>query len=178
MSITRKIFLIFFVVSLFALAYINMTSYDSLKSIAELFPEIDIILRKAFIRGYKMAMSLAVFFVDILLVGPFAWLSYFSDHIVAKRVGLIDKFGGNLMRDVSFFDLGILLATDFTVAVIAFNFTLVNAVDKTPITFISPSILWWLSAVGLVAWALAALIKIYSYTSDQRSDLKKYIIKF
>ncbi len=177
-GITKKIFSIFFVVSLFALAYINLTSSDSIRLVAELFPEIDIIWRKAFVKGYKMAMSLAIFFIDILLVGPFAWLSYFSDHIVAKRVGLIDKFGGNLMRDVSFFDLGILLAIDFTVSVIAFNFTLINAVDKNPITLITPSALWCVAGAGFVAWGIVSLIKIYSYTSDQRADLKKYIIKF
>lgn len=176
-GITKKIFTAFFVMSILALVYINLTSTSDLKLIADKFPEVDILLRKAFVRGYKMAMSLGVFFVDILLVGPFAWLSYFSDHIEAKRVGLINKIGGWL-KDVSFFDIGLLLALDFTLAVIAFNFTLVNAVDNTPITIITPNTVWILAGIGFVLWAIVSLIKIYSYSSDQRDDLKKYIIKF
>lgn len=176
-GITKKIFTTFFVVSILALVYINMTSTSHLRLIADQFPETDILWRKAFIRGYRMSMSLGLFFIDILLVGPFAWLSYFSDHIEPKRVGLIDKIGG-FLKDVSFFDIGLLLALDFTIAIITLNFTLVNAVSETPITIILPSTLWIISAIGLVAWVILSLLKIYSYSSDQREDLKKYIIKF
>ncbi len=177
-GVTRKIFTIFFGVSIFALLYINLTSTENLKLIAEQFPEVDILLRKAFVKGYKMVVSLGLFFVDILLVGPFAWLSYFSDHIVPKRIGLIDRFGAEKLRDISFFDLGILLALVFTIGVISFNFTLVNAVDKTPITFLNYKILWYFSGLCFLSWGYISLLKIYSYTSDQRKDLKKYIIKF
>lgn len=176
-GITKKVFIAFFVVSILALVYINSTSTSHLKLIADQFPEVDILLRKAFVRGYKMAMSLGVFFVDILLVGPFAWLSYFSDHIEAKRVGLINKVGG-FLKDVSFFDIGLLLALDFTIAVIAFNFSLVNAVSETPIEIIKPIVIWIIAGIGLILWTMISLIKIYSYSSDQRKDLKKYIIKF
>jgi len=176
-GMTRKIFAVFFVASIFALAYINLTGDRNLRLVAEQFPEIDLVWRKAFVDGYKMAMSLALFFIDVLLVGPFAWLSYFSDHIVPKRVGLISRLGSS-MRGVSFFDLGLLLALDFTIALVAFNFTIINAVDENPVKLISPSFIWWIAAGAFVFWCAATLVKMYSYTSDQRKDLKKYIIKF
>ena len=176
-GITRNVFTTFFVVSILALVYINLATTTHLKLIADNFPEIDILVRKAFVRGYKMSMSFGLFFIDILLVGPFAWLSYFSDHIEPKRVGLIDKIGG-FLENVSFFDIGLLLALDFTIAVIAFNFTIVNAVDTTPITFVEPITLWIVAGIGFVIWAIISLLKIYSYSPDQRNDLKKYIIRF
>ena len=169
-GITHRVFLAFLGVSFFALAYINLTSQENLRLVAEQFPEVNISLRKAFVEGYKMSMSLAVFFADIILVGPFSWLSYFSDHISPKRT--------QAMRNVSFFDLGILLATDFTLAVIAFNFTIVNAVDKNPVKIIDSAFLWVVTAAGFAVCLVASLFKIYSYNSDQRKALKNYIIKF
>lgn len=169
-GITRKAFFALIFVSFFALAYINFTSNENLRLSAEQFPEVNISLRKAFAEGYKMSMSLAIFLIDIILVGPFAWLSYFSDHISPKRVGPMDH--------VSFFDLGILLAIDFTLAVISFHFTIINVVDKSPITIIEPKFLWIVTGVGFVLWLFCAIMKMYTYSADQRKDLKKYIIKF
>lgn len=169
-GITCKLFWALLGVSFFALTYINFTSDENLRLVAEQYPEISLSFRRAFVDGYKMFMSLAIFLTDIVLVGPFAWLSYFSDHIVSKRGGFIKR--------VSFFDLGIMLAIDFTLAVVSFNFMIINAVDPTPIKVLGTMTPWILTAIGFVAWLTTSLLKIYSYSSDQRKDLKKYVIRF
>ena len=169
-GITRKVFWTFFALSVFALGYVNWTHDEHLRAFAELFPEVNLTVRKAFIHGYKPAMSVFIFLADIVLVGPFAYLSYFGDHISPKK--------GNFINYVSFFDLGILLAIVFTMSVISFNFTLVNAVDKNPVKIISSDWLWAMTFIGLVAWLIAAVLKTYSYDRDKRKDLKKYVIRF
>ena len=73
---------------------------------------------------YKVAASLALVFADIILVGPFAYLSYFSDHIKPKP--------GKVINTLSFFDLGLLSALIFTFWTISANFMVINAVSKNP----------------------------------------------
>ena len=169
-GITRKLFWALLGVSFFALTYINFTSDENLRLVAEQYPEVSLSFRKAFLDGYKMFMSLALFLTDIVLVGPFAWLSYFGDHIVSKC--------GDFIKRVSFFDLGIMLAIDFTMAVISFNFMIINAVDPNPIKVLGTMTPWIFTGIGFAAWFATSLLKIYSYSSDQRKDLKKYVIKF
>lgn len=169
-GITKKFFCVFLAVSFFALAYINLTGIENIRLVSEQFPELNLSFRKAFVSGYKMSMSAAIFLIDVILVGPFAWLSYFGDHITPKRFPPL--------RNVSFFDLGVLLATDFTLAVIAFNFTIINAVDADPVKIVAPKALWIITGVLFAAWFIITLIKTYTYDADQRRDLKKYILTF
>lgn len=169
-GITKKVFGVFLAVSFFALAYINLTGSENIRLVSEQFPELNLSFRKAFVDAYKMSMSAAIFLIDVILVGPFAWLSYFGDHIVPKKFPAL--------RSVSFFDLGVLLATDFTLAMIAFNFTIINAVDPNPVKFISPDLLWIVTGIFFAGWLIVTLVKNYTYDADQRRDLKKYILKF
>ena len=169
-GITKRVFCVFLAVSFFALAYINLTGSENIRLVSEQFPELNLSFRKAFVSGYKMSMSAAIFLIDVILVGPFAWLSYFGDHITPKRFPQL--------RNVSFFDLGVMLATDFTLAAIAFNFTIINAVDADPVKFISPKSLWIITGILFAMWFAATIIKTYTYDADQRRDLKKYILTF
>ena len=90
-GITKRVFCVFLAVSFFALAYINLTGSENIRLVSEQFPELNLSFRKAFVSGYKMSMSAAIFLIDVILVGPFAWLSYFGDHITPKRFPQLRK---------------------------------------------------------------------------------------
>ena len=87
------------------IVYFNLIDLEDLKRLTSKFPEISKTVKLTFLHTYKVAATLSLIFVDIILVGPFAYLSYFSDHIKPKS--------GRLINILSFFDLGLLSALIF-----------------------------------------------------------------
>lgn len=172
-GMTHRIFWTFVCVSILAIIYFNITELDDLKRLTAKFPEVSKTVKNTFLHTYKVAASLALVFADIILVGPFAYLSYFSDHIKPKP--------GKVINALSFFDLGLLSALIFTFWTISANFMVINAVSKNP-TFMSRmidnEILVIFLAALTVLWIFAVILKVYSYTSVQRRELCKYAIRF
>ena len=105
-GMTHRIFWTFVCVSVLAIIYFNVTELDDLKRLTAKFPELSKTVKNTFLHTYKVAAPLALVFADIILVGPFAYLSYFSDHIKPKP--------GKLINALSFFDLGLLSALILT----------------------------------------------------------------
>lgn len=172
-GITHRIFLVFVCTSLLAILYFNLTDVNDLKLLASKFPEIPVSVRNTFLHTYKVASSLSLFFADIILVGPFAYLSYFSDHIKPN--------GNKLLNSLSFFDFGLLLALVFTLWCIAIQFVVVNAVSKTPnllCKMIDNEILAIALGVLTFVWLFLLVLKVYSYSAAQRKELSKYAIRF
>ena len=172
-GMTHRIFWTFVCVSVLAIIYFNITELDDLKRLTAKFPELSKTVKNTFLHTYKVAAPLALVFADIILVGPFAYLSYFSDHIKPKP--------GKLINALSFFDLGLLSALIFTLWTISANFRVINSVSKTP-SFMSRmvdnEILVVFLASLTVLWIFAVILKVYSYTSVQRRELCKYAIRF
>ena len=80
-GVTHRIFWVFVCVSVLTIVYLNLIDLEDLKRLTSKFPEISKTVRVTFLHTYKVAATLSLIFVDIILVGPFAYLSYFSDHI-------------------------------------------------------------------------------------------------
>ena len=168
-GISRKIFGAFFAISIFALLYLNLTSEAALKLVSEEFPEWAPSTQSAVIRSYKMGVSLFLFFIDVILVGPFAWLSYFGEHIKPKE--------GKPVNYLSFFDIGMLLALWFTLALSAAHFSITNSVAKHPVNFLSPETLGIIIGLLFLTWVVILMLKVHSYTREQRAELKKYLMR-
>ena len=169
-SITRRIFAVFVAASALTLLYLNMTDNADMKLFLEHFPEIGSQTKRTILATYKMGASLFVFFADVILVGPFAYLSYFGKHIKPKD--------GKLINALSFFDIGLLLAVVFTVWVASARFILINMVTKTPVKFIHHEPLTVFCIVLFAIWFVLGLMKVYSYPKDKRRELARYAIKF
>lgn len=172
-GVTHRVFWVFVCVSFLAIVYFNLTDSEDLKRLMARFPEISKTVKTTFVHTYKVAVSLGLVFADIILVGPFAYLSYFSDHIKPKS--------GKIINILSFFDLGLLLALIFTLWAISAHFMIFNAVTKTPgvmTRLIDNEILiLFLISISLF-WIFAVILKVYSYNSIQRRELSKYAIRF
>ena len=172
-GVTHRIFWVFVCVSVLTIVYFNLIDLEDLKRLTSKFPEISKTVKLTFLHTYKVAATLSLIFVDVILVGPFAYLSYFSDHIKPKS--------GRLINILSFFDLGLLSALIFTLWALSANFVVINAVSKEP-SFLSRmidnEILIILMSVITVLWIFAVILKVYSYTSAQRRELCKYAIRF
>ncbi len=169
-GVTGRIFLCFVAASILALLYFNITPRADLVALAQKFPEVGDTMQKTFVRSFKMAISMALFLVDIILVGPFAYISYFGDHIKPRK--------GSVLNKVSFFDFGLLLALWFTLTLAGIHFQLLNYVRKVDAAFLTPSAFVLFSGAAFLIWIMALLMKFYSYTSYQRKELKKYAIRF
>jgi len=169
--ITTRIFVSFVIVSLLALVYFNITPKSDLVAMSLKFPEIGDTMQKTFVRTYKIAISAAIFLIDIILVGPFAYIAYFGDHIKPIK--------GKLLNLISFFDFGVLLALWFTLTIMGAHFQVLYYVRKIHSSpFISPTSMLVLSEIAFGVWIIALLLKFYTYTPDQRKELKKYAIRF
>ncbi len=169
-AVTGRIFLCFVAVSILALLYFNITPMSDLSALAQKFPEIGDTMQKTFARSYKMAVSLALFLVDIVLIGPFAYISYFGEHIKPRK--------GSPFTTVPFFECGHILALWFTLTLAGLHFQLLNYVRKVHAVFLTPSAFVLFSGAAFLIWIIALLVKFYSYTSYQRKELKKYAIRF
>ena len=169
-AVTGRIFLCFVAVSILALLYFNITPMSDLSALAQKFPEIGDTRQKTCARRYKMAGALALCLVDIVLIGPFAYISYFGDHIKPRKESPLNS--------VSFFDFGLLLALWFTLTLAGLHFQLLNYVRKVHAVFLTPSAFVLFSGAAFLIWIIALLVKFYSYTSYQRKELKKYAIRF
>ncbi len=167
-GITRWLFGIFVAASLAVIFLLNSTTNAELKLLVNQFPEVSGAFKSTFIHTYRMGMTLALFVVDIIVVGPFAYLGYFSEHIKPRP--------GRFVNSVSFFDLGILAALIYTITIGCMNFVITNSVAESPRDVNVNAIVVLLGAAFL-AWALLLLAKIYSYSRDQRRELKKYAIR-
>ncbi len=170
LKISRRIFFVFVALSLAALAYINMTSGEDIKLIANQFPELSVAGRKALITSYKILLSAGLIFFDIILVGPFAYLSYFSEHIKPRA--------GHVINYLSFFDLGILLGCIFTVLWGGAHFVVANSVSAQPRNLLGVGTLFYIILGAFALWCVLCLLKTYTYTAYQRKELKKYMIMF
>ena len=74
-GMTHRIFWTFVCVSILAIIYFNITELYDLKRLTAKFPEVSKTVKNTFLHTYKVAASLALVFADIILVGPFAYLS-------------------------------------------------------------------------------------------------------
>ncbi len=169
-GVSRRIFVVFALLSFATLGYLNMISDSEMRLVAGEFPEWSESMRETVLRSYKMAVSIAIFFIDLILVGPFAYLSYFGQHIKPKV--------GHILNRYSFFDFGLVLASIFTLFVAAAHMIILDIVSPKPagLLEIKSTSLFFIGFIAL--WALALFFKIHSYTRDQRKELKKYLIRF
>lgn len=168
---TRKIFWAFVCASIATLVYFNLTNEAYLKMLLDQFPEIDSATRAHLASGYKMGVSVAIFLVDIVLVGPFAYLSYYSEHISPSP--------GKIVNYLSFFDFGILLAFVFTLASAAAHFYIISAVAEPGCNYlVAPKSAALAFGAVFVVWCALLTMKFYSYPKDKRRELKKYAIRF
>lgn len=167
-GITRWLFGIFVAASLLVIYYLNSTTIQELKLLTNQFPELSHAFKSTFIHTYRMGLTLYLFVVDIILVGPFAYLSYFSEHIKPRP--------GRFVNSVSFFDIGILIALIHTLALGCMNFIITNSVSPAPYD-VNVNGLVVLIVAAFAFWGALLLAKIYSYSRDQRKELKKYAIR-
>ena len=168
---SKKIFLVFFVISILSLVYFNLISVKQLDLVLVQFPEIKVSTRHMIAEHYKMSVSVALFLVDILLVGPFAYLSYYGGHIEPKRVLPI-------FEKLSFFDVGILQALVFTIVLDSFHILILDSVSSIKLTDGESYVILGFYLCIVLLCATITLIKIYTYSSSQRRELAKYAIKF
>lgn len=168
-GITRRLFALFVALSFVFMFMINSTDEATLKLLMAKFPELSQSIKTTFIHTYKMGMSLGLFLADIIIVGPFAYLSYFASHIRPRA--------GHFVNSISFFDLGILAATLFTIAAGCAHFVIMNSVSPTRISLDVNSI-YLFNLLAVLVWIVLILLKVYSYTREQRKELKKYAIRF
>ena len=168
---STKIFCVFFVISILTLIYFNIIPTRDLSIIIAQFPEINTAGKKAFVQGYRITISVILFFVDVILVGPFAYLSYFSDHIKPKRFN-------SLFNDISFFDIGIALALVFTINLASAHILILDKVSDIRLSDEETNIILLFNATIFVVWVCCALFKIYTYSPEQRKELSKYALRF
>lgn len=170
-GLSSKIFFVFFVVSVLTLIYLNLISDEQLKLVSAQFPDFSESKRRAIAGSYRISISVALFFFDVILVGPFAFLSYFGDHIKPSR-------HNPLLERVSFFDLGIALALVFTINLASAHILIIDCVSTIRLTGVESWIIVWFNAGIFLLWLIAATMKIYTYSPEQRRELSKYAIKF
>ncbi len=167
---STKVFSVFFVISILTLIYFNLISDYDLNLVVAQFPEFSESGKEVFVNNYRVVVSVLLFFIDVILVGPFAYLSYFGDHIKPKRY--IDFF-----NTVSFFDIGILLALVFTLNFASLNIVLIGCVSDIRLTVSEIYIIVGVNLTFIVTWSIFALVKIYTYSPEQRKQLSKYVLK-
>ncbi len=169
-GVSRRIFAVFVLLSFAALGYLNTISSSEMRLVAGEFPEWSESTRETVLRSYKMVVSIAIFFIDLILVGPFAHLSYFGQHIRPKP--------GHPLNRYSFFDFGLVLASIFTLFMVAAHALIINLVSPKFVGFleIKSVSLFFIAAISL--WTIMLFFKIHSYTRAQRKELKKYLINF
>ncbi len=167
---STKIFSVFFVISILTLVYFNLISDRDLTLVLAQFPEFSDASRKAFVSGYRLSISVALFFIDVILVGPFAYLSYFGDHIKPKRCN-------SFFDDISFFDIGIALALVFTLNLASAHILVLDSVSNIRLTATEANIILGFNGAIIALWLFCALFKTYTYSPEQRKELSKYALK-
>ncbi len=170
MGVSRRLFVFFVILSLGTLAYVNMISQADMRLVAEKFPELTETMKGNFLRNYKIAISLLIFFTDIILVGPFAYLSYYGQHIKPRA--------GHILNYISFFDVGLILAIIFTFSVVSSHMLIIDWFSITPLRPMSFCAFSCLLGALFFMWCVLLWIKTRSYTAAQRKELKKYLIRF
>ena len=172
-GVSRKFFVGLVVLSAFAITYFNITDIEDIKILADNLLGKNTSINSAFVHGYKIGTTSALFFIDVILVGPFAYLSYYGEHIKPKS--------SNILKAFSFFDFGLALACIFTLWAISAHFVFINAVSNNQsilVDVIDNRILFWTLVAITAFWVLAVFLKVYSYSADQRKELSKYAIRF
>lgn len=167
---STKVFSVFFIISVLTLVYFNLISDKDLISLVAQFPEFSDSSKRLFVSNYRIAISVALFLIDVILVGPFAFLSYFGDHIKPKRYN-------EFLNTVSFFDIGILLALVFTLNLASVHIILIGCISDIRLTNGEMYTIIGVNLAFVFSWLLFALIKIYSYSPSQRKELSKYALK-
>lgn len=167
---STKIFAVFFVISILSIVYFNLIPERDLYNLASKFPEFSKAGKQAFVHSYKISISVALFFVDVILVGPFAFLSYFGDHIKPKRYNAF-------FNSVSLFDVGIALALVFTLNLASAHILLIDRVSDIRLTTGEMYTIIGFNIIIDILWVIFGLIKIYTYSPEQRKELSKYAIK-
>lgn len=170
-GLSSKLFFVFFAISILTLIYFNLISDEQLKLISAQFPDFSESKRRAIAESYRISISVALFFLDVILVGPFAFLSYFGDHIKPSRYN-------SLLAGVSFFDLGIALALVFTINLASAHILVIDCVSTIRLTEVETWIIIGFNAAIFVLWLVVAILKIYTYSPEQRKELSKYAIRF
>lgn len=117
---------------------------------------------------YKLIFFISMFMGNVVLVGPFAFLSYFSQHIKPTE--------GKLINMLSFFDIGILLASIYSALLgwVHYLFIKSEFLNNAGLENVFSLISFVVSAN--VLWLFLLIMKYRSYTSNQRKELKKYRI--
>ncbi len=168
---SKEIFSVFFVISILSLVYFNLITKEQLTLVSAQLPEFSLSVKQAIVNNYRITISLVLFFVDVLLVGPFAYLSYFGGHIIPKRaLPIFDK--------LSFFDVGILQALVFTINLDSFHILMLDSVSEIKLTTGESYVILGFNLAIIVLCAFITLVKIYTYSPTQRRELAKYAIKF
>ena len=167
---STKIFAVFFVISILSLVYFNLIHEHDLFRVASQFPQFSEASRKAFVHSYKISISVALFFIDVILVGPFAFLSYFGDHIKPKRYNAF-------FNNVSLFDVGIALALAFTLNLASAHIIIIGSVSDIRLTIGEIYTIIGFNIAIDILWVIFWLIKIYTYSPEQRKELSKYAIR-
>ncbi len=167
---STKIFSTFFVISILTLIYFNLISDRDLTMILTQFPEFSESGRELFVSEYRVSISVALFFIDVILVGPFAYLSYFGAHIKPKRFNAF-------LGDISFFDVGISLALVFTLNLASVHILILDTVSDIRLTSTEAYIILAFNVAIDIIWLIFALFKTYSYSPEQRRELSKYALK-
>ena len=168
-AFSTKLFWIFFVISLLTLVYFNSISAQELKLVSAQFPDFDETKKRAIVSSYRISISVALFFIDVILVGPFAYLSYFGDHIKPSRKN-------RLVQNISIFDLGIALALVFTLALASAHILIIDCVSPIRLSAGEFNTILWFNAATFAIWVVVAFMKFYTYSPEQRKELSKYAI--
>ena len=166
---STKIFSTFFVISILTLVYFNIIPTRDLNLIVSQFPEFSAEGREMFVRKYRTSVSVALFLIVVILVGPFAYLSYFSNHIKPKR--------NSFFNDISFFDIGIALALVFTINLASAHIVILDTVSDIQLTQGEMFVILCFNIGIFLIWVLSVLFKTYTYSPEQRKELSKYALK-
>ena len=167
---SSMIFRVFFVVSVLTIVYFNLISTEELKLVSIQFPEYNADKKRAIVDNYRIMISAALFLVDVVIVGPFAYLHYFGDHIKPRRFN-------QLVAKVGFFDLGLGLALVFTIMLASAHILIINTVSDIRLSCTEKWIILGFNAFIGFVWLAIAIMKIYTYSPEQRKQLSKYLIK-
>lgn len=168
-AFSTKLFALFFLISVLTLIYFNTISTEELKLVSAQFPDFSEQKKRAIVSSYRISVSVVLFFIDVIIVGPFAYLSYFGQHIKPKRNNV-------LVKNLTIFDLGIMLALVFTLAFASAHILIIDCVSPIRLTKGEFNTIIGFNIAIFILWWIIALMKIYSYSSEQRKELSKYAI--
>ncbi len=167
---STKIFSVFFVISVLSIVYFNLLTESDLRALAVKYTDLDNNALFTITKFYGLFISVVLFLADIILVGPFAFLSYFGQHIKPKKYN-------SFFSAISLFDIGVLLALVFTINLASIHILIVDIVSNIRLTIGEMYTIIGFNIAIDILWIVLGCIKIYSYSPEQRKELSKYAIK-